>query len=163
MIRPLIEADLDAVLAINQDNTPGVGELDAPRLRELVGWCSHALVIVEQGEIVAFLLVLGPGTPYGSANYRWFCDGYPAFAYVDRIAVRGDRQSQGLGALLYEELFRLEPEVPTTCEVNIRPINAGSLRFHERHGFRIVGEQDTEGGKKRVALMARRSDARGTR
>ena len=154
MIRPLVAADLPAVLAINQANTPGVGDLDARRLEQLVGWCRHALV-VQQAEIVAFLLVLGPGQPYGSANYRWFEERYRDHAYVDRIAVRGDHQGAGLGSRLYWHLTTLEPEAPITCEVNIRPMNAGSLRFHERHGFAVVGEQDTEGGKKRVALMAR--------
>lgn len=30
-----------------------------------------------------------------------------------------------------------------------------SIVFHERMGFRVVGEQETEGGRKRVALMTR--------
>ncbi|HJN74634.1 MAG TPA: GNAT family N-acetyltransferase [Myxococcota bacterium] len=156
MIRPLSPEDLDEVLAINQSNRPAVGDLDMRRLRELVGWSSHFLV-AGGPEITAFLIVLGPGEPYGSLNYRWFEERFDAHAYVDRIAVHSDHQGLGLGARLYQELFRLEPLLPTTCEVNIRPMNAGSLRFHRRHGFEIVGEQDTEGGDKRVALMARYS------
>jgi len=40
-----------------------------------------------------------------------------------------------------------------TCEVNIRPPNESSMRYHEIHGFRQVASQETEGGKKMVAMM----------
>jgi uncharacterized protein len=41
------------------------------------------------------------------------------------------------------------------AEVNIRPRNDESLRFHERHGFAPVGELDTEDGAKRVTMLAK--------
>ncbi len=41
-----------------------------------------------------------------------------------------------------------------TCEVNLRPPNESSMRFHERYGFEQIGSQATEGGAKEVALMA---------
>ena len=41
------------------------------------------------------------------------------------------------------------------CEVNVKPRNEGSLRFHHRLGFREVGQQDTEGGAKRVSMLAK--------
>lgn len=156
MIRRLEPTDLEVVLAINQENRPAVGDLDAERLRALVDWCEHALVVVEDGAVVAFLLVLGPRQPYASMNYRWLEERFDDHAYVDRIAVAASHQGRGLGSRLYEELSTRAAGKPVTCEVNIRPMNAGSLRFHERHGFEVIGEQDTEGGKKRVALMARR-------
>lgn len=40
------------------------------------------------------------------------------------------------------------------CEVNLRPRNDPSREFHEAIGFREVGQQDTDGGDKRVSLMA---------
>ncbi len=43
-----------------------------------------------------------------------------------------------------------------TCEVNLRPPNAGSLTYHEIHGFVRVATQETEGGRKEVALMEKR-------
>ena len=42
--------------------------------------------------------------------------------------------------------------------MNVRPRNDGSLRFHQRYGFTAVGEQDTEGGAKRVTLLEKRLD-----
>jgi hypothetical protein len=38
--------------------------------------------------------------------------------------------------------------------VNVRPRNDASLAFHEAIGFREVGQQDTDGGRKRVSLLA---------
>jgi hypothetical protein len=40
-----------------------------------------------------------------------------------------------------------------TCEVNLRPPNEGSLRFHRRLGFREVGRQETPYGAL-VTLLA---------
>jgi predicted GNAT superfamily acetyltransferase len=34
-------------------------------------------------------------------------------------------------------------------------LNEGSLRFHHRIGFVEVGQQDTDGGTKRVSLLAK--------
>jgi predicted GNAT superfamily acetyltransferase len=39
------------------------------------------------------------------------------------------------------------------CEVNVRPRNDVSLEFHHTVGFREVGQQDTDGGKKTVSLL----------
>lgn len=40
-----------------------------------------------------------------------------------------------------------------TCEVNIQPANASSMEYHRQFGFNQVGEQQTDGGSKVVALM----------
>jgi predicted GNAT superfamily acetyltransferase len=42
-----------------------------------------------------------------------------------------------------------------TCEVNLSPPNAASMRFHRRLGFEQVGSQFTEAGAKQVALLAK--------
>ena len=42
-----------------------------------------------------------------------------------------------------------------TCEVNIEPPNESSMRFHEGYGFRTVGTQTLDNGRKEVALMAK--------
>jgi len=43
-----------------------------------------------------------------------------------------------------------------TCEVNIRPPNESSMRYHEMHGFVQVATQETEGGLKKVALLEKK-------
>ncbi len=76
--------------------------------------------------------------------------------YVDRIVITPDFQGRGLGRAFYDDLseFSKVKTARITCEVNIRPINERSILFHEKYGFRQVGTQETEGGKKEVSLMA---------
>ena len=106
--------------------------------------------------IAGFMLVLKEGAEYGSPNYQYFASNYDAFHYVDRIVVSEHFRRQGVGAGLYAVLFEAAAGAPrVTCEVNVRPANPGSIGFHESLGFKTVGEQDTEGGNKRVALMVR--------
>jgi hypothetical protein len=40
-----------------------------------------------------------------------------------------------------------------TCEYNLRPQNEISRQFHQRYGFKEVGTQITENGKKTVSLQ----------
>lgn len=105
--------------------------------------------------IAAFLVGLRAGSAYLSPNYRWFCAHYTEFAYVDRVAVAERARRQGLASQLYDDFAALmRPHAAVmTCEVNLRPPNPTSMRFHEKRGFRRVGTQETEGGRKKVALL----------
>ena len=80
------------------------------------------------------------------------------FGYVDRVAVASAAQRLGIASRLYEDYAStLRGFAPVmTCEVNLRPPNAGSLTYHEIHGFVRVATQETEGGRKEVALMEKR-------
>ena len=108
--------------------------------------------------MAGFLLALAERADYASPNFKYFQQTYDRFIYVDRIVVDPAFKRRGIGAGLYEALFARVPDAPhITCEVNLRPPNPGSLAFHRALGFEVVGEQDTEAGRKRVALMARTS------
>jgi predicted GNAT superfamily acetyltransferase len=53
-----------------------------------------------------------------------------------------------VGAALSAALSALPNTPPLICcEVNLRPHNPGSFAFHQRLGFAVVGEQDTEAGR----------------
>lgn len=158
-LRPLTPTDHERVLALNNSAVPAVNELDGAALDQLAQWAELALVVVDdRDEIGGFLLCLpGPGAPYGSANYRWFSDRYQSFLYVDRVVVDPAVKGGGVGRRLYRAAVdhgtgRFEH---FTAEVNLRPRNVESLRFHERLGFERVGEADTEGGEKRVVYLRR--------
>jgi predicted GNAT superfamily acetyltransferase len=44
------------------------------------------------------------------------------------------------------------------CEYNLRPKNEVSRQFHRRYGFKEVGTQETENGKKTVSLQIKAVD-----
>ena len=157
-VRFLVPTDLDRVLALNESGVPGVGAINAPRLAHLVDQSSIALVATIDEppyEVVAgFCLVLGPGADYGSVNYRWFCDRYDDFVYLDRVAIAPEFQGRGLGRALYEDVERRADAAWFLLEVNLRPRNDASLAFHDRLGFVEVGQQETDYGTL-VSLMAK--------
>ena len=157
IIRDVDSPDLDAVLTLNQSEVPRVGSVDLQQMQWFAAQATYFRVAVSAGQLGGFLVGLRPGTSYGSPNYRWFCDRYPDFAYVDRVAVASFARRSGLASRLYEDFADAMPASVKwmTCEVNIQPPNESSMTFHRRLGFRQVGSQLTEGGTKEVAMLAR--------
>lgn len=153
-----MEADREAILRINNANVPAVGALTAAEMTDLLALASSTLVVTprEAPDLVAgFCVLLDPGTSYHSENYRWFDTRYDDFWYLDRVAVDEPFRSRGLGAAVYAEVERRAAFRMIALEVNLRPRNEGSLRFHRRHGFVEVGQQETSYGV-RVSLQIKR-------
>ncbi len=157
MPRPFQQSDLDTLLAINNANTPAVNALSAGEFDHLLGISKWTRVVDDDIGPAGFLLGLhGPGLPYPSENYRWFAEQYDDFLYVDRVAVSVRAQGQGIGSRLYHAFIDHARAlgIDTVCaEVNLRPPNPGSVRFHERLGFTPLGEQETKGDSVRVRLF----------
>ena len=83
---------------------------------------------------------------------------------LDRIAVLPEFRRLGIGRRFYDELVRTFTGVwgQLVCEVNLRPRNERSLAFHHSIGFREVGQQETDGGRKTVSLLSLDLSARPT-
>lgn len=157
-IRAVAEADLDALVPLNNQAVPAVNALERCDLARFASAAPHFRIAERHGTPVGMMIALGPGVDYDSPNYRWFERRFDAFLYVDRIVVDPAARSAGVGAALYEDLAAAARAggVPRlACEVNLRPANDRSLRFHRRLGFQGVGTQDTENGAKTVQLMLR--------
>lgn len=155
LIRDLTAADLGAIHAINEASAPGVHPESPEKLAAITRASCIALVAEVSGVVAGFCQVLAPGADYDSMNYAWFSTHYAEFIYLDRVAVAADHRGRGVGSRLYEEVERRTRATWFTLEVNLRPRNDGSLRFHARQGFVEVGQQETDYGAL-VSLMAKR-------
>ena len=140
-IRPLNAADVHSIWVVNESATPGVGRITEEEVERLLGYSALALGAFDGDRLLGFVLCLSPETDYSSLNYRWFCERYSDFLYVDRIAVATEYRGDRIGALLYERVFVYAEtrSLSVMAEINLEPPNPGSIRFHERHGFARVG------------------------
>jgi predicted GNAT superfamily acetyltransferase len=155
IIREMRATDLEVVWAINQENVPAVGEETLADLAKIHDQSTIALVAEVANQIVGFCMVLLPGADYGSPNYEFFCDRLDDFIYLDRVAITKNFQGMGIGAALYREVELRSGAEWFALEVNTKPRNEGSLRFHAREGFVQMEELETRPGKM-VSLMVKK-------
>ena len=155
-IRETVVDDLHLALALNTSTVPHINELDKPELDRLFGMAALALTAEVDGAFAGFCITFPPGVDYASLNYGWFSRNYDDFVYLDRIAIDPVYRRLGIGRAFYSHVVGRFTGVfaHLLCEVNIRPRNDASLAFHHSVGFREVGQQDTDGGKKTVSLLA---------
>jgi predicted GNAT superfamily acetyltransferase len=142
-IRTMMARDHAQVLALNDYSVAVLSPLDDAALAQLITQSSVHVVVEVAGQVVAFLLAVGPKSTYESINYQWFNRHYSTFLYVDRIVVHHDYRAQRLGQQLYEYLtqWALEQGYPQLCaEIDIQPPNLASLQFHDKWGFVAVSE-----------------------
>ena len=166
------EADLDAVLALNQQWVPHVGSLDVESLGSLLDEADLALGAWSRaaeghpggevpsrrvrGDLCGFVIVLAGGAQYPSPNYRYFAARHDTFAYVDRVAVSPSARRRGVGRRLYDAAVTHARSAgsPVLCaEVNLDPPNPDSQMFHADYGFVEVGRQWTYGDTVEVQLL----------
>lgn len=156
-IRAARSADYTAVLKLNEDAVPNVNSISEQSLENLHGQSFLFCLAEDSANLAGFLLALPESASYESLNFRYFKDHFPQFTYVDRVVVSEDYRGRGVGRKLYSALFEKVRNNTrlVTCEVNLIPPNPRSLRFHENLGFQEVGQQETDSGRKRVALLTR--------
>lgn len=157
IIRDVGVQDIDEILSLNESVVPAVNSIPIEKMQWFAEHAAYFRVSKADDRLSAFLIGLRPGTAYESLNYRWFCDHYADFGYVDRVAVASHARRHGLATQLYDDFqATLRDDVGImTCEVNLQPPNEGSMRFHERYGFAQVASQSTESGAKEVALLVK--------
>ena len=156
-IRDVRPDDLSAVRDINEASVPHVNSVSLAMMRRLHAMAAYFRVATFDGRVVGFLIGLTPEAPYDSPNFRKFRVWFPAFVYIDRVAVTDAARGRGVGRALYEDLQGFARSVAplVTCEVNLLPHNGTSLAFHRRLGFSQAGTQKTDGGAKTVALLTK--------
>lgn len=149
--------DIDWFFDLNEACVPAVNALPKERLADLIAIAAHARGAWLDGEPAGAMMAFAPDADYDSLNFLWFRERLDSFLYMDRVMVAGSARRLGIGQALYADLFRHAAGHwdCVTCEVNSRPPNPGSMRFHEGLGFVPVGSQETDGGDKTVVLLRR--------
>ena len=156
-IHPATIDDFAIIESLNNSVVNLTSPMDAERIQQLHAMSSYHRVIVQDSQLMAFLLVLGPDCDYNSVNYQWFDQHYDNFAYIDRIVVRDGSRGRGLGTLLYENLFAwaISQQIGNiVCEYNVEPLNEASRKFHNTLGFQEVSLERI-GQAKRVSMQLR--------
>lgn len=151
------KSDFSEILSLNQKAMPAVSFMDEEFLHYFHNVSEYFKLIKRRNEskIYGFLIGLTDKLNYKSENYLWFSKRYSSFMYVDRIVIQEDSLGLGLGTMLYNDLIDYSKNrfKNIICEYNIKPMNLVSKKFHEKFGFKRVGNQKTEGGTKEVLMM----------
>ena len=145
----------DYIIKLNSENMPAVGRLNEKSFERLLECSDYFKLVKYDNQFIGFMIGLLPNRPYDSVNYKWFEKKYRSFIYIDRIVISFKYQNKGFGTLLYDDLKNCfkDSYYYMTCEVNIIPKNDISMKFHKKHGFKEVGQQRTENGKKLVSMQ----------
>lgn len=141
MLRHYTPGDEADVLALNEASVAVLSPMDAERFTLLRERCALLRVAEDDGRVAGFLMGFCNGTDYDSINYRWFSEQYPDFLYIDRVVVSDQFRGRGIASVFYDHAIDWAREQGLDClvaEIDIEPPNVGSLKFHEKFGFREV-------------------------
>ena len=145
----------DLIIKLSSENIPAVGKLDEKSFKSFLEYSDYFKLVKYDNQFIGFIIGLLPNRPYNSVNYKWFEKKYKSFIYIDRVVVSFKYQNKGFGSLFYDDLKNCFKDSYDfmTCEVNIIPKNDISMKFHKKYGFREVGKQRIENGKKLVSMQ----------
>ena len=146
--------DIELLYELNQQNVPELGYLDnVSHLKKLIDSSSSIIILQDDNLIIGFCLLFREGCSYKSPNYFYFKNKYNKFIYIDRVVVKSSMIGKGGGRLIYNEVFKRakKESLPICCEVNIKPLNKGSMLFHEKLDFIKIDEKSYE--TKKVAFL----------
>ena len=143
MIRTLRTTDLELIHKWNQSTVPKVNSLTFEEFRLQSVNCTYSYIQCSTNSMpVGFIFLYDEKTEYDSLNYLYFKSRYQKFLYVDRIIIAGEHQKKGYGQQLYDFVIDTHNPDIFCCEVNITPPNRQSLSFHQKYGFKEIGQQN---------------------
>jgi predicted GNAT superfamily acetyltransferase len=148
-------SDWPAIVALNAASVEHTSPMDEDRLALYASQACYLRVIVEHGEVLAFLLAFRKGSDYRGAVFEALQSRAGDFIYIDRVVTDERARGRGLASDLYEDLAgaaRAEHIPALLCEAYLT--NETSLRFHHRRGFREFGRMESHG--QTVSLLEKR-------
>jgi len=158
-IRGLTQSDCEQVLRLNAGSLPGVARLDEAEFARLVTLPNaHLAVEGPARNLIGYLLAFSSSSAYDGEEFLTFAKSCrEPFLYIDQVAVDPGMRRAGIASALYEALeahAQSRSIFGLCCEVNLNPLNPGSLAFHQDAGFKQLGVLKTAGGRT-VALMTK--------
>lgn len=158
--------NLAVIHKLNNDHATELSYLTNESMTELLRTSFLALIAtlpVENARVPCALLVAfsNSNSSYTSPNFLWFKERYDKFIYVDRVVVDEKARGKGIAKKMYEILFQkalVEGHTVIGCEVNIDPPNPVSDIFHDKQGFKTVGEKRLEERGKSVRYLIKSLD-----
>jgi len=148
-------------LELNAKFVYWLSPLDYEGLDYLLSKASYqkSMIEPETGQFLGALLAYPHDVDYPDhANLIWLQRKLSDFFYIDRIVIAAEAQGQGVGYKLYQDLSvyaQTKGYKNLACEVNTIPNNPGSHIFHQRAGFKAIGEQDIPEKGKAVRYYAK--------
>jgi predicted GNAT superfamily acetyltransferase len=155
-LRALEARDHPALLAINAANGPAVSRLTPADLDTLLAYAGSHWVAEQvadepaAGRVVGYLMSYPSDSRYDDEEIRAFrARVAEPFVYICQVALAPEYRRRGMGRALYRAVHREAQRrgcALLCAEVNIRPPNHASLRFHLALGFRPLAELEVSSG-----------------
>ena len=156
IIRPAKLSDFERILQLNEEFVYYLNQMSAEQLSIYNAYAELNLIAEIDGKVEAFVLAFRENTDYDYITYVLFKERYEKFLYIDRIVVSDKCQGLGVGSMLYDKIMdhaRNTGVSLVTAEVDSDPPNPVSLGFHEKFGFKNMGNVAIPGTDKLVALQ----------
>ena len=149
-------APRDGLLELNNASARETSLLPSEKFEQMIAAASVATYVQPAAGL---LLAFQHSDAYDGGHFLWFRQRYARFLYIDRIVVGAAHRNDGVGRLLYADLFARAASLGqdvVVCEVNVEPPNPVSEKFHERQCFTEVGRATIESGAKTVRYLLKR-------
>ena len=144
------------LLAMNREFVHWLSPMDEAELQRVLKIAHYARQIDDGAGV---LIGYGHDAAYPDhQNMDWLRQRFDDFFYIDRIIVAAAAQGRGHARALYADIegfARDRGHRFLCCEVNTRPDNPGSHRFHETLGFEAIGERICADQDKAVRYYAK--------
>jgi len=143
----------EALLHLNNTSARETSLLTSERFDQLIHSARLALFIPPAA---ALLLAFEDTDDYDGGHFHWFRGRLHRFLYIDRVVVAETWRRHGLARMLYEEVFKRAIYLGHTrvvCEVNLRPPNPVSDKFHQTLGFHEIGRATINDDAKTVRYL----------
>ena len=158
IIRRIESKDYSFILDLNKANEDMLLPLDAEKLDFFSRKAELFLIMYADGIPAGFLIALREGLEeYDIACYKWFCERYSKFLYIDRVVIDEKFRRCGLAWRLYQSVFDCTRELgidTAAAAVTSMPYNGESLRFHSGMDFHEIGELIVRDGTVKALQLA---------